>query len=143
MRLWRGPIPRTRLHDDEVLAAVVLDRPGASTRSTFSKKSRVRMDLSQVSLALRLDLDGKRCQRARVAAGSVGPRPLRLKKTEAALEGKDLEPAVIAAAAALAREEVTPIDDIRSTAAYRRQMVGVFLERAAERLLFSEKGGPR
>ncbi len=126
---------RTRLHDDEVLAAVLIDRPPPTARATFSKKSRVRMDLAQVSLALLLDLDGARCNRARIAAGSVGPRPLRLREAERALEGRDLDPAVIAEASAVASGEVAPIDDVRSTATYRRQMVGVYLQRAATRLL--------
>ena len=63
---------------------------------------------------------GEQCERARVAAGSVAPTPLRLKPVESLLEGEALTPALLARARALAAESVSPIDDIRCSAAYRR-----------------------
>jgi CO/xanthine dehydrogenase FAD-binding subunit len=54
----------------------------------------------------------------RVAVGSVGPTVVRARRTEAALAGG----AGIAEAQRLLAEEIEPIDDVRSTAAYRRQV---------------------
>ena len=51
----------------------LLDPPPPSMRAAFLKKGRVFMDLAQASVALSVELDGRRCRRARVAAGSVGP----------------------------------------------------------------------
>jgi len=64
-----------------------------------------------------------------VAAGSVAPVPLRLRETERVLEGSRLDDATLERASATAMGEVLPITDIRSTAEYRRHLVGVFLRR--------------
>ena len=72
------------------------------------------------------------------ALGSVAERPIRAPRTEAVLEGRVPGPAVAAEAAAAVEAEITPIDDIRSTAAYRRAVTGRVLRRivldAADRL---------
>jgi carbon-monoxide dehydrogenase medium subunit len=101
----------------------------------FLKKGRVMMDLSVASVAVLLELDGDACKAARVAAGSVAPTPIRLPRTEALLSGRRLRDDVIAAAAAEAMREVAPITDVRSTAEYRREIVGVYLRRAVAALL--------
>ncbi|MFQ5844440.1 MAG: FAD binding domain-containing protein, partial [Planctomycetota bacterium] len=125
----------TCLGPGEVLGAVLLDPPPAGARTVFLKKGRVRMDLSLVSVAVLLELEGKRCRRARVAAGSVAPTPLRLRRVEALLEGRPITPAVAAEARAAAAAEVAPITDVRATESYRRRIAGVFVERALSRLL--------
>jgi xanthine dehydrogenase small subunit len=65
----------------------------------------------------------------RVALGSVAERPVRARHTEAVLEGRAPSPDLAAAAAAAVQAEITPIDDIRSTAAYRRAVTGRVLRR--------------
>jgi aerobic-type carbon monoxide dehydrogenase small subunit (CoxS/CutS family) len=67
--------------------------------------------------------DGDRVADCRLAFGSVAPTPLRAPRAEVVLRGQTLTPERIAQAAAIAAEEVSPIDDVRSTAAYRRQVV--------------------
>ena len=59
----------------------------------------------------------------RVAFGAVAPVPMRAPRTERALEGRRLDPATIEAVADVARDEVTPIDDIRATAWYRKELI--------------------
>jgi CO/xanthine dehydrogenase FAD-binding subunit len=120
------------LAEDELLVEILLDPPTTGSRSTFQKKGRVRMDLALASLAILLQLEGDTCSRARVAAGSVAPRPLRLREVESHLEGKTLSASVIAAAQEIAMRTISPITDVRSTAEYRRQIVGVYLKRALE-----------
>lgn len=65
----------------------------------------------------------------RVALGSVAERPVRAEATEAVLEGCAPSPALADQAAAAVEAEITPIDDIRSTAAYRRAVTGRVLRR--------------
>jgi len=60
----------------------------------------------------------------RIAVGSVGPTVLRARRTEALLASG----APIADARRALLEEIAPIDDVRSTAAYRRQICGNLLE---------------
>lgn len=128
----------TRLLPGELLTAILLDAAPASRRASFTKIRRVSMDISIASVAVSLDLDGRRCVRARVAAGSVAPRPVRLHETERLLQGKDLDAESSTAAAALASEEVTPITDLRSTAEYRRHIVGALVKRTVDQLLNGE-----
>jgi CO/xanthine dehydrogenase FAD-binding subunit len=65
----------------------------------------------------------------RVALGSVAERPVRAPRTEAVLEGRSPSPDLAAEAAAAVQAEITPIDDIRSTADYRRAVTGRVLRR--------------
>ncbi|HEY5434826.1 MAG TPA: FAD binding domain-containing protein [Candidatus Limnocylindrales bacterium] len=65
----------------------------------------------------------------RVALGSVAERPIRATRTEAVLEGRPAGPTVAAEAQATVEDEISPIDDVRSTAAYRRAVTGRILRR--------------
>lgn len=129
-QLFAGP-GQTCLGAGEILEAVLLPPPLADARGQFLKKRRVRMDLALVSVAALLRMEGSTCRLARVAAGSVAPTPLRLGPVEAVLEGSQLTDAVLEQAATTAASCVDPIDDLRATEAYRRQLTGVFVKRAA------------
>jgi len=126
---FEGP-GQSCLATDEILEAVLIDRPAAGARGAFFKKGRVRMDLAIASLAALITLDGELCTRVRLAAGSVAPVCLRLTKAERHLEGNPLSPELVSEAAELAAGEVTPIDDVRASAIYRRRLVEVFTRRA-------------
>jgi len=126
---------QTCLQPDELVAAILLPPPDPDWGNVFSKKRRVAMDLAIASVAVRLQLDGARCRGARIAAGSVAPTPIRLKSVEDRLEGQELTPELLAEARLLAEAAVAPIDDLRGSAFYRRHIVGVYVKRAAERLL--------
>jgi len=65
----------------------------------------------------------------RVALGSVAERPVRAPGAEAVLEGRAPTAAIAAEAAAAVEAGITPIDDVRSTAAYRRAVTGRVLRR--------------
>ena len=58
-----------------------------------------------------------------VALGAVAPIPLRARRTEALLEGRPLDAALIEQAATCAADEATPIDDVRASAWYRKELV--------------------
>jgi len=74
---------------------------------------------------------------ARIALGSVAPVPLRCVKTEATLRGQPLSPALLQEARSVLANEIAPIDDIRSSKAYRSRVAGnllaEFLSEAAAR----------
>ncbi len=65
----------------------------------------------------------------RVALGSVAARPIRVPHTEGVLEGRIPDTAAADDAARTVMDEISPIDDIRSTAAYRRTVTGRVLRR--------------
>jgi carbon-monoxide dehydrogenase medium subunit len=132
--LFKGP-GKTCLSSHEILTDILLDPLGKNTRACFMKKGRVKMDLAVASVIVRLEMEGKRCRKARIAAGSVAPVPLRLKKVEALFEGAAISSRIMARAQQLAEDNVIPITDIRSTEEYRRQIAGVLVKRALERAL--------
>jgi CO/xanthine dehydrogenase FAD-binding subunit len=93
------------------------------------------MVIAVASLALAVDLDGRT---VRCALGSVGPVPLRAPAAESWLaarvdwDGQSRpDPADLAHFGQMVAAAARPIDDHRSTAAYRRHAVGVLAQRAA------------
>ena len=131
---FKGP-GESYLSSDEILTDILLDPPHQKAKATFLKKGRVKMDLAIASLAVLLEMEGGKCRKARIAAGSVAPVPLRLYKVEALLEGASLSKDLVSKAQKLAREIVSPITDIRATEQYRRQIVGVYVKRGLEKIL--------
>ncbi|MFQ6103865.1 MAG: FAD binding domain-containing protein [Candidatus Glassbacteria bacterium] len=126
---------KTHLSPDEVLTSIVIDELPPQARASYMKKRRVQMDLALVSVAVLLEMNGARCTRARVAAGAVAPRPLRLRGVEDQLEDQRIDSNLLMRASELAKQEVSPITDVRTSAEYRRHMTGVLFRRAAEKVL--------
>ena len=119
----------------EILSAVVVDPPTPKTRAIFLKQGRVRMDIALASIAVLLEFEGQKCTKARVAAGSLGPCPMRLTETESALTGSTFDDATIARAREAAESDVRPISDVRAGADYRRHLAGALVERAIRNLM--------
>jgi carbon-monoxide dehydrogenase medium subunit len=93
------------------------------------------MAISVASVAVMLEMEGKLCQKARVALGAVGPTPIRAYRVEKNLEGRELDQAIIEECSAVVQEEISPIDDIRSPAEYRRLVTSVLLKRGINEAL--------
>jgi carbon-monoxide dehydrogenase medium subunit len=127
----------TALRPGEVLLAVDLPPLAAGTRVTYKKfLPRTQDDYATVSVAasLRVGPDGE-CQDVRVALGAAATTPVRARMVEDALRGQQLDPAKVQEAAALVRDEVDPLDDLRGSAAYKREMARVWTQRALLELL--------
>jgi CO/xanthine dehydrogenase FAD-binding subunit len=119
----------TCLAPDELIEAVRLP-PRRGREVAFFKKAGQRLGMccskATVAVLARRHGDG-RLSDVRVALGAVAPTVLAVPQAAAALEGRRLEPAVIRTAAAACTAAAAPIDDIRSTADYRRRVVGALL----------------
>ncbi|MEZ5812788.1 MAG: xanthine dehydrogenase family protein subunit M [Rhizobiaceae bacterium] len=127
---FTGP-GRTVLSPGEIAVGLSVPAPRPDSARAYIKHGRRKaMELATVGVAVSLDRDGGRCSDIRVALGAVGPTVLRASEAEALLKGSDLSPDAIGAAAAKAMQECTPISNVRSSADYRRRMVGVLTERA-------------
>jgi CO/xanthine dehydrogenase FAD-binding subunit len=102
-------------------------------RQEFAKVgARNAMVISIASACLVRAADGA----VRIALGSVGPTPLRARRAEAMISAEPRpSPAAVAEFGRLVAGEVRPIDDHRSTAAYRRHAAGVIARRLLERAL--------
>jgi carbon-monoxide dehydrogenase medium subunit len=81
------------------------------------------------------------CQESRIALGSVAPTPVRSRNAEACLKGRKPGEEVFRQAGEAASVEFSPIDDIRGSAEYRREMVKVLVARALKAAVqsFQEK----
>jgi carbon-monoxide dehydrogenase medium subunit len=114
---------RTALRSDELLTAIRLPRPVVGAGSAFVKVTRVEADLAKVSAAAVLVREGDRIVSCRLALGSVAPTVIRARQAEERLIGQPFSSELALEAGRIASEEVSPIDDVRSTAWYRREVV--------------------
>lgn len=114
---------QTQLAPDELITRIQLQRPRAPRVEYFRKVgTREAQSITKVSLAACADVRAGRITSIRLGMGSVAPMPLRCRRTEAVLHGAAITPDTLAAAQRALLEEITPIDDLRSTAAYRRRV---------------------
>lgn len=127
----------TALRPGEIVTSVRIPPPAPKTRGAYVKfLPASKDDYATVSVAAMLDCNSAGvCENVRVALGAVAPTPVRARRAEAALLGHAISPALIAEAAALVREEIDPQDDMRGSAAYKREMARVWTERALASLV--------
>jgi xanthine dehydrogenase iron-sulfur cluster and FAD-binding subunit A len=123
-QFFLGP-GKTALQKGELLTNVILPRPQAKTGSAFFKIMRVAADIAKTSGAVTIVRDGDRIVDCRMAFGSVAPTPVRAQGAEQILAGQVFSDELVDRASQMAANEVTPIDDVRSLAWYRREAVHV------------------
>lgn len=126
---FQGP-GSTALAGGEVLTAIRFKPISEGWFSAWDKfGTRPAMEIAVASVGVALEVDQGSVTEARIGYGSVAPIPLRGKQAEAKLVGRRLSDSVIGECVAAAREETSPITDVRASAAYRREIVGVMLRR--------------
>jgi CO/xanthine dehydrogenase FAD-binding subunit len=123
---------KTALQPGEIVVRIRLPIPPSGTVQVFRKVgTREAQAISKVVVALAGRVEDGRIADLRLAAGSVAPTPIRLRAAEDAVRGQAPGPEAAALAGFAAAREVTPIDDVRSTAEYRRFV----LERVVRRMV--------
>ena len=140
----------TVLNPDEIITDVFVPKLAANTGAAYLKfLPRTADDYATVSAAAVLTLDKNRkiINDVRIALGSVGTTPIRATAAEAVLRGQPLKTEAFAEAAEKAKEAVDPVSDFRGSAAYKKEMAGVFVRRALEKALANlrqqQKAAPR
>ncbi|MCJ8499182.1 FAD binding domain-containing protein [Desulfatitalea alkaliphila] len=116
---------RTDLRSGELLTAIripMAERFGLQHFEKVGRRNALAIAVASLAALIRLT-PGGRVAEARLAWGSVGPCVVRCSEAEARLTGRRLTSETLRAAGAAARAAVTPIDDIRATTAYRRDLV--------------------
>jgi len=130
---------KTVLQPDEILTSVLLPPHAGASDSAFIKMSRVAADISQVCAAVRINRTRDTIGEVRIALGSVAPTPVRAREAERAAQGNPYFEDLAAEIGKLAADEIQPIDDVRATRAYRKQVASVIVRdaliRAWERTL--------
>ncbi len=124
---------RINLDAGELILGVNVPKPAGEEIHHFEKVGlRQSLAIAVVSLAARIALDGDGLVKtARLAWGSVGPTIFTCREAESELTGQPLNMETLGQAASLARARVEPIDDVRASAEYRRQVTGNLLLRLA------------
>ncbi|HSD41685.1 MAG TPA: xanthine dehydrogenase family protein subunit M [Burkholderiales bacterium] len=121
----------TLLGPGELVTEIAVPPPPPRTGKHYIKHGRRKaMELATVGVGVTLTLDGGACREIRIALGAVAPTPIRARNAEDALRGRALDGAGIEAAARIAMDECRPISNVRGSAEYRRDMVGVLTQRA-------------
>jgi CO/xanthine dehydrogenase FAD-binding subunit len=123
---------KTALQPGEIIASLRIPVPPHGTIQAFRKVgTREAQAISKVVVALVARCEDGKINALRLAAGSVAPTPVRLRAAEQAVRGKAPGAETADLAGYEAAREVTPIDDVRSTADYRR----FALERVVRRMV--------
>jgi CO/xanthine dehydrogenase FAD-binding subunit len=126
---FTGP-KSTVIRAGELLTRIVIPsryREGGSSFRMIGKRNG--QVISQVNCAVWLEQNENVIDAVRICFGSVAPVPLRCTQAEQFLSGKEPNPTTAKEAAALVREEIVPIDDVRATLEYRLQVSeGLFLD---------------
>jgi CO/xanthine dehydrogenase FAD-binding subunit len=124
-----------QLAPNEIIRRIRLPRL-ARPRFHYYRKvgTRKAQAISKVCFAGVAEVEGSVLREVRIALGSVAPIPLRCTRTEAALRGKEMAPAALKESQQALAGEISPIDDMRSTARYRRwvalNLLADFLQQA-------------
>jgi CO/xanthine dehydrogenase FAD-binding subunit len=125
---------QTAVRSGEIVGWIRLPRPHPDSVQAFRKVgTREAHAISKVVVAMIGRVEDGTVAEYRLAAGSVAPIPVRLEQVEEAVQGRAVGPKTADLAGDLAAESVRPIDDVRSTAAYRR----FALRRVVRRLTLS------
>jgi CO/xanthine dehydrogenase FAD-binding subunit len=125
------------LRRGEIIGWIRLPRPPQGSVQRFRKVgTREAQAISKVAVALAAVLRDGRLSGVRFGAGSVAPVPVRLAEVERLCEGRAPGADLAEEAARAAADAVRPIDDVRSTADYRRAVLG----RVVRRMILSVSG---
>ena len=130
----------TAKRPDELVAALHIPKTSSRTRSTFLKLgARKYLVISIVMAALLVDLeDDGTVAKARVAVGSCAARAHRLPAVEKALQGQAFDPDLLTRIGEEQLDPLSPIDDIRGSADYRRSAAVTLIRRSLDSLLLQE-----
>jgi len=132
----------TALEAEEILTEIRIPTPPAKSGGAYLKLERKVGDFATAGVAVQIELDDAGvCKRAGVGLTNVGMTPIKAKQTETFLTGKNLDEGTIQQAAEMAASESQPMDDIRGSAEYKRDLVRVLTARALTRALDRAKGG--
>jgi carbon-monoxide dehydrogenase medium subunit len=127
----------TALAQDEVVTEVVVPEAGVNARGSYIKYvSRSSEDRPCVGVAALVELDPVEtdsvCRELRVVVNAVAETPRELRDVEKMAQGRRLTSELIREVAEGYAEAIDPLSDMRGSAWYRKQMIGVFVRRAVE-----------
>jgi carbon-monoxide dehydrogenase medium subunit len=137
---FQGPF-ETAIKPDEVVTEVRIPVGNGRGGGAYLKLERKVGDFATVAVAVHVHLDGDRIETAGIGLTAVGPTNIKATEAERSLHGNEPTDKVIADAARLAAEAATPRDDLRGSAAYKKDVVRVFVQRGLKTAVARAKEG--
>jgi carbon-monoxide dehydrogenase medium subunit len=120
----------TVLERDELITALLIPPQGRGHAVYLKCTTRAVHDWPALGVAVSLDLEAGAVRSARIVVSAATEKPVRLAGAEAALAGGGADEAALRRAAEAAATEAETIDDAQGSAAYKRQLVKVYVRRA-------------
>jgi aerobic carbon-monoxide dehydrogenase medium subunit len=139
-RFFEGPFT-TALQPDEVVTELRIPVPKGRAGGAYLKLERKVGDFATAAVAVQVELDGAKVSRAGIALTAVGENNIEAVEAERALHGKEPTEELIKEAARLAAGASQPKDDIRGSAAYKKDVVRVFVQRGLKKALDQAREG--
>jgi carbon-monoxide dehydrogenase medium subunit len=138
---FTGPFA-TVLAGDEILVEIRVPMPAPRSGGAYVKLERKVGDFATAAVAVQLTLSrGGACEAVGIGLTNVGLMPIKATRAEAALANQRPDEAAFKEAARLAAEASEPIEDLRGSVAYKRDLVRVLTTRALRRALGRAREG--
>jgi len=137
---FKGPF-ETALKADEMVTEIRIPAQKSRAGGAYLKLERKVGDFATVAVAVQVELDGDRIASAGIGLTAVGPTNIKATGAENALRGKAAGDEAFAEAGRLAAEAAQPKDDVRGSAAYKKDVVRVFVQRGLKTAVARAKEG--
>ena len=135
LEFFRGP-RLSVCREEEILTEILIPIPKENTGISYQKVMlRKANALAVASVAAKITLNNGKIEKAAVVLGAVAPIPLLASEASMYLEGKVPSDSLFHKAALLAKDESSPITDIRGSIWYRKQIIEVLTQRALREAL--------
>jgi len=131
-----GP-KKTILRPDQLLAQIILPLPTKKAYGCWIKiGKRKALIIATITLALvvEMDEDNKTVKDVRTCLGSVAPTPIEIKEIRKKIIGKDFNQLDFAELGQIVEDKISPIDDIRGTREYRKDVAKNIMINALEEI---------
>lgn len=131
---FQGPFT-TALRPDEIVTEIRIPVAVGRSGGAYQKLERKVGDFATAAVAVQVELDGRKIKKAGIGLTAVGATNIKAAAAEKALAGHEPSDDVIAEAGRLAASAAEPKDDIRGSAAYKKDVVRVFVQRGLKTAL--------
>jgi carbon-monoxide dehydrogenase medium subunit len=129
------------LGQDHLLTEIQMPNLSPHSGGAYLKqKRRQGADLAVVGVAALAVMEGEVLKDIKIALGAVAPTPIRAKKAEDILRGKKVDQKLLEKCGQAASNQAKPINDIRGSAEYRRELVAVLAKRAITQAIQQAEG---
>ena len=131
----------TVLKRDEIIAELRIPAQGARRAAYLKCTTGSADDWPALGVAVSLEADGKAMRAPRVVVSAATEKAVRLKGAEQVLAGAAIDDAVLARAGDAAADEAETVSDVRGSAAYKRELLRVYVRRAVRAAFDSQANG--